>query len=134
MKTKSINKGENMKEKTNKTTIAIIILAVLLVAAVTYIGIDTYNKSKTTKENQIFNTGTQIGAQNTITFLFQRALTCELTPISVQNQTINLIPPECVTQQIFKQALTCQALPITVGNQTINMIAVECLQKQAAQQ
>ncbi len=123
-----------MKEKKqNKATITIIVLAVLLILAIAYIGIDAYTKSQTTKENQIFSTGTQIGAQNTIKFLFNRALNCEPTPIIVENQTINLIPPECVTQQIHQQALTCQALPITVGEQTVNLIAVECLQQKEEQ-
>jgi len=133
MKEKNVNKGEEkMKEKTNKTTIAIVVLAILLVAAVVYIGIGMYNESKTKKETEIFRSGAQANAQQTLFELYNIGKQCQPweVPVTDENKTkITMYPLECV----YQQAITCQALPITVGEQTVNMIAVECLQQQEQQ-
>jgi hypothetical protein len=91
--------GRNMKD--NKSVLwVVMILAVLLVGALVYIGVDKYSAWKQNKENNLFQQGVQSGYQQG----YQQAVL-----------------------QIANGAVTCQQVPLVVGDKTINLIAVDCL-------
>jgi hypothetical protein len=81
-----------MKKKQHTT----IILAILLALALSFIFLNNYQKSQQEKQLDIFEQGAQYGYTQTVTQLFQQAITCEPVPIYVQNQTLNLIAVECL--------------------------------------
>lgn len=80
----------------NKTVLAILILAVLLIAAVVYISIDKYNAKKQKDQLSIFQQGAQYGYAQAVIQLAQQASTCQQVPVQVGNQTINLVAVECL--------------------------------------
>lgn len=71
--------------------IVIIVLAILLVSSLGYIALDKYR----VKQASIYQKGLQDGFQQMLTYMFQQASTCRQVPLTVQNQTINLIAVEC---------------------------------------
>ncbi len=83
----------------NKQTTAIIILSVLLILAASYIGVNKYQQNKQQEQLSIYQQGIQAGYEQAITQLVQQAVTCQQVPVSVQNQTINLIAVECLQTQ-----------------------------------
>ncbi len=80
----------------NKTTITILVLAVLLVAAVVYISIGKYNQIKQTEQLNTFQQGAQYGYQQAVLQLAQQAATCQQVPVQVGNQSISLVAVECL--------------------------------------
>ena len=82
-----------------KPTIAIIILGVLLIGAVVYISANVYMQNQSEKQLTILQQGAQLGYQQAITELMQQAATCEAVPVTLKNQTINMIAVECLRQQ-----------------------------------
>jgi hypothetical protein len=84
--------------KPNKLKITIAILSILLILALGYIGISTYNQSQFVRQQQIFEQGAQLGYQQAILQLMQQALTCQPVPVFANNQTLNLIAVECLQQ------------------------------------
>ena len=72
-----------------KQTITIIILAILLVSALGYIIQDKYIESK-------IQQGMQIGYEQAILRIIQQAVTCQRVPLTIGNQTINIIAVECL--------------------------------------
>ena len=83
----------------NRQTIAIIVLSVLLVLVIGYICIDKYQEKQQQKQLSIYQQGMQAGYKQAIMQLMQQAVTCQQVPVSVQNQTINLIAVECLQTQ-----------------------------------
>ena len=79
-----------------KQTIIMIVLSVLLVLAVGYIGTDKYQQNRQQEQLSIYQQGMQAGYEQAIIQLVQQAVTCQQVPVSVQNQTINLIAVECL--------------------------------------
>ena len=76
-----------------------IVLIVLVVGSLGYI---IYNSVKTNldqKNVQYYNSGANAGYQQAVIDLVQQAVTCQLVPITFQNQTINMIAYDCLTQQ-----------------------------------
>jgi len=83
----------------NKQITAIIVLSVLLILAASYIGVNKYQQNKQQEQLSIYQQGIQAGYEQAITQLVQQAVTCQQVPVSVQNQTINLIAVECLQTQ-----------------------------------
>ncbi len=83
-------------EPKNIAKIIIIILAVLLILATRYIVMDKINIARQEQEDIIFQNGMQEGTKQSIIYLMSLAITCQQIPITVQNQTINLIAVECL--------------------------------------
>ena len=79
-----------------KKNVLIIILAVLLVVALIFIGYSFYSQSKTQRQTVLLQQGAQIGSTNTIVYLYSEAVKCNQVPVTVQNQTINLVAVECL--------------------------------------
>ena len=92
------------KKAINRERIAVVVLAILLIIAVSYTAINEYMNVQMRKDTVIFQQGVQAGYEQAVVKLFEEVLKCEPVPLYVG----------------------------TVGNQTINMtievIAVECLQ------
>lgn len=86
-------KGENMKE--NKPW-WVIILAVLLIAAITYIVVDKSSDSKTERESKIYQQGVQVGYQQTIIQIANAAATCQQVPLVIGNTSMNMIWVDCL--------------------------------------
>ncbi|MCK5321613.1 hypothetical protein KAJ38_03470 [Candidatus Pacearchaeota archaeon] len=72
------------------------ILIVCLVLAVGYIVFDKYQEVQQEEQLSIFQQGAQYGYEQAIVQLVQQAVTCQQVPISIKNQTVNLIAVECL--------------------------------------
>ncbi len=81
----------------NKTRIIILVLVVLLVLTVGYIILDKYQEKKQQEQFDIFKQGAQYGYEQAIVQLVQQASTCQQVPVNVENQTINFIAVECLS-------------------------------------
>lgn len=90
---------KKIKEFKSNMNLFTIIVSVLLVFAVGYIAVEKYSESQIQKQMTVYQQGAQEGYQQAVTQLFQRALTCQQVPITLQNQTINMIAVECLQQK-----------------------------------
>ncbi len=79
-----------------KIVIAIIVLSVLLVGALSYIGYSFYSDAKLQNQMEIYQGGAQYGYEQAIAQLVQAVSSCEPVPVTYNNQTVNLIPVECL--------------------------------------
>ena len=75
------------------------ILVVCLVFAVGYIVFDKYQEAQQEEQLGIFQQGAQYGYEQAIVQLVQQAVTCQQVPISIENQTVNLIAVECLQEE-----------------------------------
>lgn len=116
-------KRHDCKLKDGKT-IAIIVLALLVIASLTYIGYDYFSTKKNQRDQQIYVEGAQSGAQDTINYLFKQGADCKATPITIQNATVTMYPLEC----LFIEAVNCNPIPLTFNNMSINLLPTECMQ------
>lgn len=86
----------------NKQKIVIVVLAILLIAALIYIGITKYNAAKQEKEFNLMQQGALIGYQQAIMDLMNQAATCEQVPLYYNNGTdsfnISMIAVDCLQQ------------------------------------
>jgi hypothetical protein len=103
-KMKGINKQKSkIFGHTNKVRMkqkaGVIALAVLLVVAVGYIGVDKYQENRSQQMLAVYQRGIQLGYQQAIVQIVQQAVTCQEVPLIVQNQTINMIAVECLQRQ-----------------------------------
>ncbi|HZX45001.1 MAG TPA: hypothetical protein VFF28_04935 [Candidatus Nanoarchaeia archaeon] len=83
----------------NKQTTALIIIAVALIAALGYIGLDSYNERKAQEQLNVYQNGLQAGYTQAILQLMQQASTCQQVPIMFQNQSLNIIAVECLKEK-----------------------------------
>jgi len=90
-------KGGKMKER--KTFWIVLVMAILLLAALIYIGIDVYSNWKADRENAIYEEGALFGLEQTVLQIAQMASTCQQVPLVVGNQTMNIIWVDCLTRQ-----------------------------------
>lgn len=73
-----------------------IILAILLVLAVCYIFYDKYSEIQIQKQITVYQQGMQLGYQQALGQLLQQAATCQQVPVTLDDQTVNLIAVECL--------------------------------------
>ena len=85
-----------MVSQVSKKNIVIVVLVVLLVVALAYIGYSFYNQSQIRTQTLMLQQGAQIGYQQAVVQLYSEAIKCNSVPITIQNQTINLIAVECL--------------------------------------
>ncbi len=83
-----------MKSKSNKKIV--LVLAILLVLALSYIGFDMYKEYSLNKEISVYQQGVQYGYEQAVIQLASQVATCQQVPITVENQTINVIATECL--------------------------------------
>lgn len=76
-----------------------VILVVLLVLAVGYIVFDKYSEARFEKEKNIYNAGASYGYESAVTQIAQMASTCDVVPLIIDNQTLNVIALDCVEQE-----------------------------------
>lgn len=79
-------------------------MAALLIATVSYIGIDKYFQARQAEQLSLFQQGAQAGYQQAVLQLMQQAATCRQVPLFYNNQTINVIAVECLSQAQQSQA------------------------------
>ena len=84
--------------KRNIQGIVMIVLILLLVLAGGYIAFSKYTAWN--QENQIgtFQQGAQYGYQQAILQIANQVATCQQVPLTISNQTINIIAVECLQQ------------------------------------
>ena len=82
----------------SKQTAVIIILAVLLVAAAAYIVTSHYISSQHQKQFTLTQQGAVVGYQKAIIDVATIASTCQIVPLVIENQTINMIAVDCLQQ------------------------------------
>ena len=85
-----------MRTSPNKQTIIIIILVILLLLVVGYFGIGQYSKTREQKQITLLQQGAQIGYTQAELQLYNEAVKCNQVPVTIQNQTINVIAVECL--------------------------------------
>lgn len=77
----------------------IMVLAILLIGSFVYIGVKKYNGAEQEKQLEIFQQGAQYGYEQAVIQVAQMAVSCEQVPLNIQNQTINMIAVDCLSQQ-----------------------------------
>lgn len=92
-----------MVSQVSKKNILIIVLVILLLVALGYIGYSYYDQKQLTKQTIILQQGAQIGYQQAVLQLYSEAIKCNSVPVTIQNQTINLIAIECLQQSLNQQ-------------------------------
>lgn len=86
----------------NRLNIVVVVLSALLLLAVGYIGYNFYSDAKLQEQMEIYQTGAQVGYEQAVSQMFQLGMSCQQIPLTVENQTMNLIAVECL-QQAEKQ-------------------------------
>ena len=81
------------------TNIVVLVLAILLVLAVGYIAYDKFMIWRQEKDLSTFQVGAQYGYEQAVSQLFQQVKTCQQVPIIYNNETLNIVAVECVSQQ-----------------------------------
>ena len=71
-----------------KLKIAFIIVLILLILAVTYIGIVSYNKYKLGKDQELYTQGAIFGYSEAVSQVYEEAQSCKEIPVSYNNNTI----------------------------------------------
>jgi len=84
--------------KMNRTNMVVGALSLLLVLSVGYIGYDLYSDAKLQEQIEIYQTGVQTGYENALVQMFQQAGSCQQVPLTVENQTVNVVAIECLQQ------------------------------------
>jgi len=79
-----------------KILIITIILAILLVSAISYIIIDKYQEKKQREQIEIYQQWAQYGYEQAIIQIMQQVVTCQQVPLRIENQTINIIAIGCL--------------------------------------
>lgn len=82
-----------MRERKN---ILIAVLIVLVLLSVGYIIYNVYAQVQSQKQISIYQQGAQLGYEQAVSQLFQQAITCQQVPVTINNQTINIIWVECL--------------------------------------
>jgi len=80
----------------DRKTVTIWILAVLLAIALIYMGCSMYQNRQLVKQNAAANYGYQVGYGTAVSSLMQEAATCQAVPVTLGNQTMNLVAVECL--------------------------------------
>jgi hypothetical protein len=78
--------------------ISMVVLLLLALGAFGYIGYDKYSEMADEKQVSAFDEGAQWGYSQAILQVAQNAATCKEVPLTVENQTINLIAVACLQQ------------------------------------
>ena len=82
-----------------KAGLWILILGILLVAAVAFIVITSVIRPAiANKQTAIYNLGAQEGYTAAIVDVAQSSLNCQIVPLSIENQAINLVDANCRLQ------------------------------------
>ena len=90
-----------MVRQKNIQGIVMVVLIVLLILAIGYIGVSKYIAWNQSTQLGVF----QEGAQYAVMTIAQQAATCQQIPLTVGNQTINIVAIECPEiQQLLQQA------------------------------
>jgi uncharacterized membrane protein YraQ (UPF0718 family) len=81
-----------------KTGVIIAVLAILLVIAVGYIIYTQIANHQLQKQISVFQQGAQVGFEQAIITIMQQASNCQQVPLTVEDQTLNLVAVECFQQ------------------------------------
>ena len=87
------------KKKINKVTISIVVMAVLLVAALGYVGIDVYSEAQDAKMGTVYQEGAAYGYELAVDEVFRLAGACQKVPLTMRNQTIEIVDISCLQTQ-----------------------------------
>lgn len=81
-----------------KQTIAIIVLAVLLVGTFSYIGFEKYWEKKQREQIEIYQEGAKFGYEQAVLQVMNIASTCEAVPLRSGNITMDVVAVDCLQQ------------------------------------
>jgi hypothetical protein len=84
-----------MQIKTN--TIVIIILALALIASLSFILYKSYETKQQAKYEGYYNAGVQAGVGYAVTEIIKQGSTCQPVPLIYENQTQEYIAVDCLT-------------------------------------
>ncbi|MAG10697.1 hypothetical protein CMI44_00065 [Candidatus Pacearchaeota archaeon] len=88
-----------MKKSRDSQKVVLIVLIVLLVLTIGYIAFEKYSIWDQTNQIGTFQQGAQYGYEQAVIQVAQQAAVCQQVPLTVGNQTINLVAVECLTAQ-----------------------------------
>lgn len=84
----------------NKTkNVSLVVLALLLVGALGYIAYDFYVERSLEAEALAFDQGAQYGYTQAVATIAQNAATCQQVPLTIGNNSINLIAVACLSSE-----------------------------------
>jgi len=75
-----------------------IILGILLIFAIGYIIVDEYQEKKQKEQTETYQEGAQYGYEQAMIQIIQQAVTCQQVPLTIENQTINIVAVGCLQQ------------------------------------
>lgn len=78
--------------------IVILILAIGIIVAGSYIGYSKFIELGVNKQNEAYTIGLRQGYEQAIVQVAQEVAKCQQVPLTIQNQTINIIAVECLQQ------------------------------------
>ncbi|MBT6689745.1 hypothetical protein HN903_00255 [archaeon] len=83
----------------NKLVVAVYVLSLLLVGTLGFVGYSYYSSVQFDKQVTAYQEGGQAGYEEALAQVFQQAQSCQQVPLTIENNTINMIAVECLQQQ-----------------------------------
>ena len=90
------NTDKVLKRGMARQTLAMVVLAVLLVGSLGFIGFGKYNDMKQSEDMEIFQQGATYGYEQAVFQVAEMASTCNAVPLSIGNQTMDLVAVDCL--------------------------------------
>ncbi len=85
-------------KKKDKQKIALVVLTVLLIIAAGYIVLGEYQRVMSQEQLTAYQLGVQAGYEQAVIQLIQQVSTCQQVPVTLNNQTVNVIAVACLQQ------------------------------------
>ncbi len=82
-----------------KQAIILIVLALLLVAAITYIIVDKLQTRQMNQLQNAFASGYQLGLTDVITTMYNQTANCQIATMTVGNETRQVVDISCLQQK-----------------------------------
>ena len=93
-----------MKSET-KMKLMLGVLIVLLVAALSYIGVDKYNQSQTEKMVKIANEAYTSGITGAVVSVYQQTENCQIATLKLGNVTRDIVDVACLKKQTASESV-----------------------------
>jgi len=79
-----------------RVNVAVVVLSVLLLVAVSYIGYSSYSDAKVQEQVAIYQSGAQVGYEQAVAQMFEQVGSCQQVPLRVGNESLNVVAVECL--------------------------------------
>ena len=91
---------QNEVKRTNRKflRLAFVVIVLALFCSVCYIVYDKYSEYQLMHDYEIAQQGFDYGANQTMLFIMQEVAQCKQVPLTMYNQTLNIVAVECLQQ------------------------------------